>query len=76
MEAKVVGNNVKKLMENNNMTLKELAKKMKIKDSILLKKLEGKSEFYVNEIIDIGKIFDLTVDEFAKIFFSDQDLSK
>lgn len=69
MEAKVVGKNVKKLMQKNNITLEELAKRIKIKSTTLSEKIEGKREFYVNESIEIGKVFDLTVDEFANVFF-------
>jgi len=69
MEARVVGNNVKRLMQKNNITLEELAKKIKIRSTVLSEKIEGKREFYIDESIEIGKVFDLTVDEFAKVFF-------
>ena len=69
MEAKEVGNKVKKLMKMYNYTEKALAEKIGITSKTLAKKLAGKQEFYANEIISITKIFDLDIKKCAEIFF-------
>lgn len=71
MEAKKVGINVKKLMEEKNITEKELAEKMGINIKTLSKKLSGKQEFYVSEIISITNIFELDIKKCAETFFID-----
>lgn len=69
MEAKEVGNNVKKLMKKHNYTEKALAEKMGITAKTLAKKLAGKQEFYASEIISITKIFELDIKKCAEVFF-------
>ena len=70
MEAKEVGNRVKKLMKINNYTEKALAEKMGITAKTLARKLAGKQEFYASEIISITKIFGLGIKECAEVFFA------
>lgn len=70
MEPKVVGNNVKTLMEQNKITIKELADKMGITSKTLSRKLKGEQEFCVSEIMMITKIFDLSINACTQIFFS------
>lgn len=69
MEAKEVGNKVKKLMKMYNYTEKALAEKMGITSKTLSRKLTGKQEFYASEIISITRIFDLDIKKCAEIFF-------
>lgn len=69
MEANEVGNRVKALMKAKNITKEELAKRMGINTKTLSKKLEGKQEFFANEIILITKIFDLSLKECVETFF-------
>ena len=69
MEAKEVGNKVKKLMKMHNYTEKALAEKMGITAKTLAKKLAGKQEFYASEIISITEIFKLDIKECAEVFF-------
>lgn len=69
----LMGEKIKKLMECNNISTKELAQKLKIKDSDLILKLSGKREFLANEAYEIANIFELTIQEFANIFFNSEN---
>ena len=70
MEPKLVGEKVKKLIEERNVTYQEFAKKLGISVRTLQKKLSGEEEFYVSEVIEITEIFDLDIKTVSKIFFS------
>lgn len=70
MEPKLVGEKVKKLIEERNVTYQEFAKKLGISVRSLQKKLSGEEEFYVSEVIEIAEIFDLDIKTVSKIFFS------
>lgn len=70
MEPKLVGEKVKKLIEERNVTYQEFAKKLGISVRSLQKKLSGEEEFYVSEVIEITEIFDLDIKTVSKIFFS------
>ncbi len=77
MEPKIIGERVKKLIKEKKMTKEEVAQKIGIKNKTFEKKLEGKEEFCIDEIIAITKLFDLKVEECAKIFFDkDQSISE
>lgn len=69
MEPEIVGCRIQKLMEVEGIKEKDLAKNLKITPIELEKKLKGKEEFYLSEIIQIKKIFHLKLDVFAKLFF-------
>lgn len=69
MEPEVIGNRIKKLIEIEQIEIKELAKKLNITESELIKKLDGEEEFYISQIIEIKEIFHLNLDVFAGIFF-------
>lgn len=48
-----------------------MAKRIGITNKKLENKLEGKEEFYISEIIELTKIFNLNIEECAKIFFNE-----
>lgn len=72
MEPEIVGNRVKKLMEKNNLSTQELAKKMEIEPKVLENKLNGKEEFYLGEMTKIKNIFNLDVKECDELFFKEK----
>lgn len=77
MEPKIVGKRIEKLITNSQMTIEEVAKKIGIKNKELHKKLEGKEEFYISEIIALTKLLNLDIEECEKIFFhKDEATSK
>ena len=69
MEPEIVGKRVKKLMENNNIKTSELANKMDLKLEDLENKLEGKEEFYIDEMMKIKTIFRLNSSDCDQLFF-------
>lgn len=69
MEPKKVGEKIEDLIKKNQMTKKEVAKKIGITNKELENKLEGKEEFYIDEIIKLTKLFHLNIEECAKTFF-------
>ena len=72
MEPKIVGEKVLELIKNNQITIEDVAKKIGIKNKELHKKLEGKEEFYISEIIALTKLFNLDIDECIKTFFYEE----
>ena len=75
MEQKIVGNRIKELMKKKNMTIKDLSEKMGVTSKTLSKKLNGEQEFCVSEILIITKIFNLSIEACARIFFGSDDIS-
>lgn len=73
MEQKIVGIKVKNLMKKRNMTIKELAKQMGVTSKTLSRKLNGEQEFCVSEILTIIKVFNLSIEACAQIFFNPED---
>lgn len=69
-----IGKEVRKLMIDNNVKTKDLAKKLNISRSTLYKKLQGDLEFTRKEINVIIAEFKLTDNEVIRIFF-DQKVS-
>ena len=69
MEPEVVGKRIMKLMEEQNVEIEALASKMKLDVKILKDKLEGKEEFYLNEMIEIKNIFKLDAKSCDELFF-------
>lgn len=69
MEPELIGKRVIKLMEKNKIETKELAHKMGIEKKTLEKKLEGKEEFYLDEMIKIKNIFQLDTRDCDELFF-------
>ncbi len=69
MEAKIVGNRIKELMNIEEIDGKELADNLKITPIELEKKLNGEEEFYLSQMMKIKELFHLNLDVFAKLFF-------
>lgn len=71
MEPEVVGKRIKKLMEKYNISKKEFSEKLGINLDILNNKLEGKEEFYLNEMLKIKEIFQLDDKSCDELFFKE-----
>lgn len=69
MDSEVVGDRIRKLMEENNITIEELANKMKLEEEVVKNKLNGKEEFYIEEMYKIKKLFGLDLDSVDKLYF-------
>lgn len=68
MEPKIIGERIKNLIKEKKVTKEYVAKRIGITNKKLENKLEGKEEFYISEIIELTKIFNLNIEECAKIF--------
>ena len=75
MEPKIIGERIKNLIKEKKVTKEYVAKRIGITNKKLENKLEGKEEFYISEIIELTKIFNLNIKECAKIFFDEDKLS-
>ena len=71
MEAKIIGNRIKELMNIEKIDDNEFAQKLNLTLLKLEKKLNGEEEFYISEIMRIKEIFNLNLDVFAKLFFEE-----
>ncbi|MFR1183699.1 MAG: helix-turn-helix domain-containing protein [Clostridia bacterium] len=71
MEPKIIGERIKNLIKEKKVTKEYVAKRIGITNKKLENKLEGKEEFYISEIIELTKIFNLKIEECAKIFFNE-----
>lgn len=69
MEAKIIGNRIKELINIEGISKESLAKSLDLKLLKLEKKLNGEEEFYISEMMKIKEIFNLNLDVFAKLFF-------
>lgn len=69
MEPEIVGSRIRELMQKQNISLQELADKIKIDTEKLNRKLQGKDEFYINEMEKIREVFGLDLKTFDQIFF-------
>ncbi len=69
MEPELVGERVMKLMKEHKIAIEELADRMKIQVKVLKGKLEGKEEFYLNEMIKLRNIFELDIKNCDELFF-------
>lgn len=58
-------NTIKAEMARNNITIKELAKKMGLSTNALSKKLNNKTEFKASELVKIAHLLNVKI----KIFF-------
>lgn len=70
MNPEIVGKRVMKLMEEHKLEIEELASKMELDEKVVKKKLEGKEEFYLNEMTKIKDIFQLDTKSCDELFFS------
>lgn len=71
MKPEVVGRKVKELIEKNNMTTEEFSEKMNLTIETLQQKLEGKEEFYLDEMIKIREMFQLDAQHCEELFFKE-----
>lgn len=69
MESEIIGKRVMKLMEEHKLEIEEFASKMKLDVKVIKKKLEGKEEFYLNEMMKIKNIFHLDTKSCDELFF-------
>lgn len=69
MEAKIIGNRIKELMDMEGINFKKLAKSLNISLLELEKKLDGEEEFYISEMMKIKELFHLNLEIFTKLFF-------
>lgn len=74
MDTELIGKKIKALMTVRNIKRSDLAKALGISYNTLTKKLNGKREFSINEILKIKEIFNMDVELCANIFFNDDFL--
>ena len=74
MDTELIGKKIKALMTIRNMKRSDLAKELNISYNTLTKKLNGKREFNINEVLRIKEIFNMDVELCANIFFNDDFL--
>ena len=58
-----VGAYIKELLRKNSMTQDDLANRLNISKSAVSQNLRGKSSFDIQNLINIAKIFDISLDE-------------
>ena len=58
-----VGAYIKDLLKKNNMTQDDLANKLNISKSAVSQNLRGKSSFDIQNLINIAKLFDISLDD-------------
>lgn len=71
MEPEIVGNRIKQLMQKKNITIETFSKKIGIDIQKLNDKLEGKEEFYIDEMKNIKEIFELDEKSSDELFFKE-----
>ena len=76
MKPQIVGKRVEELIKSRNISVDEVAQKLKISVKQLENKIEGKEEFYVSEVIELTEIFDLDIKAVSEIFFNEKEQSK
>lgn len=74
MDAKIIGTRIKALMTVMNVKRSYLAKELDMSYNTLTKKLNGKREFKVEEILKIKEVFNLDKELCADIFFNEEFL--
>lgn len=62
-----VGEYIKKLLKTKNMTQDDLAEALSISKSAVSQNLRGKSSFDILNLVQIAKIFDITLDELLNL---------
>ena len=77
MDAKIIGNRIKILMNKNKIPVTKLANSLNMSYRTLVRKLDGESEFCNTDMIKLQRIFDMNLELFSNIFFnSDFDLKE
>lgn len=71
MEPKIVGERIKTLLKKYNISKKEFSEKLGINLNVLNNKLDGKEEFYLNEMLKIKEIFQLDDKSCDELFFKE-----
>ena len=71
MKPEIVGNRIKELMKIEGIKEEELANNLRITSTELEKKLNGKEEFCISQMMEIKELFHLNLDIFAKLFFEE-----
>lgn len=71
MEPEIVGKRIRQLMEKNEIEVEQLADKMKLNVTDLKNKLDGKEEFYIDEMMKIKTIFQLSSSDCDQLFFQE-----
>ena len=66
-----VAEKIKKLLKDNNMTQEQLANKLSITKSAVSQNLRGKSNFDIQNLVAIAKLFNITLDELLSIHQND-----
>lgn len=69
-----VGAYIKELLKKHNMTQDDLAHKLNISKSAVSQNIRGKSSFDIQNLINIAKIFDISLDELLSLKSSDQEV--
>lgn len=71
MEPEIIGKRIKLLMQKNNITIEKFSEQLGINIEKLKTKLEGKEEFYLNEMKKIKEIFKLDENASDELFFKE-----
>lgn len=74
MDTELIGKKIKALMTVRNIKRSDLANELGVSYNTLTKKLNGKREFSINEILKIKEVFNMDVELCANIFFNDDFL--
>lgn len=71
MKPEIIGIRIRELIKIKNISEEILANNLNITLIELEKKLNGKEEFYISQMINIKELFDLNLDVFFKLFFEE-----
>lgn len=71
MEPEIIGNRIKELMKKQNIIVEDLANQIGLKTESLNNKLDGKEEFYLDEMNKIKEIFKLDEKQCDELFFKE-----
>ena len=72
MEPEIVGKRIRQLMEKNELEVEQLADRMQLSVTDLKNKLDGKEEFYIDEMMKIKTIFELSSSDCDQLFFQEE----
>ena len=72
MEPEVIGKRVKELIKNKNISIEKLSQLMNVDKQQLENKLNGKEEFYLDEMHKLKEILNLTIEEVEDLFFKEE----
>ena len=71
MEPEIVGERIKVLMRKYNLSKEKMAEKMVLDIKTSERKINGKEEFYLKEMLKIKEIFQLDDKSCDEIFFQE-----